>query len=379
MKDHAGNYVRCVWVLGAGFSVSLGGPLLPDLLRLQNIRDLAARYPATLYADLAEISWSIQALFIHGRDTEHLWHDAEAFLDFVDCAVGGSDAEATLLRMCSEAGVKVGPVGSLTSFRPITKVATLDEIKSGAIRAVAAECSHFVTEHSRRPERWTPYREWMRALAPAFDTIVTFNYDNVIEQLPNSTDALDVVLPHRAASPYSEGVRLLKLHGSVDWLSDNGRCRRVPVSDVLHGGNGGFAIATPGRSKRDMKDNLFEPLWSAAEEALRQAEAIVFLGYRFPESDGDARRRLLHAIKDNGNPKLCVQTVLGHNTMSADSVRLRRLIQVSARRTREVLLDPTTHVSASSSKKTLELLSEPLYAQDFLALFAEDGPLSTLP
>jgi hypothetical protein len=73
-----------VWILGAGFSKSLGGPLLVDLFRQQARGDLEKVLGRPL---ATEVTW-VQALFNYGKDIEHLWGDAEEFLAYTEAAHG---------------------------------------------------------------------------------------------------------------------------------------------------------------------------------------------------------------------------------------------------------------------------------------------------
>src|SRR5204862_426480 len=80
-----------VWILGAGFSKSLGGPLLVDLFRQEYLQDLAQ----VLTNDLAnDLTW-VQALYNYGRHEEHVWENAEDFLAYVDAAHCGDDKGLT--------------------------------------------------------------------------------------------------------------------------------------------------------------------------------------------------------------------------------------------------------------------------------------------
>lgn len=36
-------------------------------------------------------------------------------------------------------------------------------------------------ESPKDTERWSPYRAWIKSLIPGVDTVITFNYDCVIE------------------------------------------------------------------------------------------------------------------------------------------------------------------------------------------------------
>lgn len=85
-----------VWVLGAGFSRSLGGPLMNDLLSLAARRRILAAYSS--YIDRDEVD-TIFWLFHYGcgfpegrldpriaEQGEHAWDDAEQFLETLDNA-----------------------------------------------------------------------------------------------------------------------------------------------------------------------------------------------------------------------------------------------------------------------------------------------------
>src|SRR5262249_27668737 len=93
-----------VWVLGAGFSVSLGGPTLKTLLSKASGGNLLASFPecGALKGSEAEFT---RHLYAYGRrfpegpfsnalqDGEDLWPDPEAFLDYLDTAIcGGAES-----------------------------------------------------------------------------------------------------------------------------------------------------------------------------------------------------------------------------------------------------------------------------------------------
>ena len=74
---------------------------------------------------------------------------------------------------------------------------------------------------------------------------------------------------------------------------------------------------------------------------------LVFVGYRFPESDSQSRSTLLEAIGENRGPGR-ILTVLGPSTF--DSERLKVLLEVAT----------------FGRPHAVRIL--PLFAQDFLAL-----------
>ncbi|MFZ0035918.1 MAG: hypothetical protein WAK91_00755 [Candidatus Acidiferrales bacterium] len=141
------------------------------------------------------------------------------------------------------------------------------------------------------------------------DSIVTFNYDMLIEESFRNADLWTPVggygdrvhgvrggwckkwLTKRKSTlvPHSI-IRLLKLHGSVNWrvyktnevrLKDRPfvvRTRRkLPVFETV-------SILPPGMNKR-IDRNPYKPLWREARLRLERCKSIVIAGYSLPEAD----------------------------------------------------------------------------------------------
>lgn len=92
-----------VWVLGAGFSKSLGGPLLPALLSARSQERIRA-----VYADKPRLTegWEVDAirgmLNAHGWEVKAghpAWLDAEEFLEHLDTAVFGPTGRVASRRL----------------------------------------------------------------------------------------------------------------------------------------------------------------------------------------------------------------------------------------------------------------------------------------
>ena len=153
----------------------------------------------------------------------------------------------------------------------------------------------------------------------------------------------------------------------------------MDVEHALQSASARIAIATPGPSKRGLTKEFFEPLWFQAVTAIERAEVVVFLGYRFPESDAESRDRLLKAIVVNEQTRLRIHVVLGPDLNQRDVVRMHRLVEVCATRTRTLLRRPEqgrneVNLLLNMKWKTAELAIEPLFAEDFLSLYSA-GPL----
>jgi hypothetical protein len=51
-----------------------------------------------------------------------------------------------------------------------------------------------------------------------------------------------------------------------------------------------------------MVSEIINKLWIEAKEALRMADVVVFMGYRFPPTYAEARGQLLDALRENTSP-----------------------------------------------------------------------------
>lgn len=142
------------------------------------------------------------------------------------------------------------------------------------------------------------------------DTILTFNYDLLIEESFKSAKLWNPVngyglkisqepkdwcrawLKNRNNSSLTKSkILLLKLHGSLNWiLHHNGRVSLKPRPYVVRTnryGNPVFekvAIIAPGWNKR-IDESPFNKLWQLARLKLEKCKSIVIFGYSLPEND----------------------------------------------------------------------------------------------
>jgi len=328
--------VGIVWILGAGFSKPLGGPLLGKLLSPEAEQDLRVRYPEGRLWD--KYATAARFLYQYGRsgkkyavkipnggatEGEDLWDDAEQYLDYLDTtAERTGPGRARLLEILRNEKFGLGLED--------TGAATLKSVAASGRRLLAAECCAFLEGADPATERWSPYRRWLRDLVSRReDTIVTFNYDMVPEMIAAATE---VKFAYKTARGILGILPVLKLHGSVNWtlqwdaraqvnnVIEQGTQRAALVCDDLE-----LAIAGPGPSKQSLSRGAFNTYWLEALEALKHATAIVFLGYRFPPTDAEARERLLGAIRDNREGPLAVHIVLGQDP-GTSAARLKALL-----------------------------------------------------
>jgi hypothetical protein len=357
--------MKTVWILGAGFSRSLGGPLLDDLLSPPTIQ-----FVQSLYADNSHFNGStatahrVRSLFENFGPTatapsRRLWPDAEAFLDQLDAAARGPNSPAAK-RMEMAATMSAGGISNWP------------ELSTAARRLVAASCLAFLKDADLDEERWQPYRSWAGALVPS-DTIVTFNYDRVLETL----GSFDVKV-NRPSRSGGEKPLALKLHGSVDWYrktDDDGSVTYSAASEefALTCPGDQIGIATPGPTKRLATGELAVQ-WTRAMNEITEAAIIVFIGYRFPPSDAEAREKLLGAIRENKSRHLQLHIVLGPELKHRDVIRLEQLLRYAMkRRGRWDLYDEDSRVvEVGTDPGTFTLSTHALFAEDLLTVWDRD-------
>jgi hypothetical protein len=240
-------FAEVVWLLGAGFSKPLGGPLFtsffsPTVAAWVSAWGRKYRAPKIVPEEIVETYKRGQKL---GR-----WSDAEEFMALVEQAAEPSGDMARHFWQGASAMQVVGQQG-FESYR--NRVSTY----------AAVATSHFVPNADEKylSESWQPYERWIETLNE-HDSVITFNYDRVVE-----------TLQERA----KRSVRLIKLHGGVPLHDELVRAvaenRGVP------------SILVPGHRKLIASHEEAKSEWEQAAAALRVADHLVIVGYSFPPSD----------------------------------------------------------------------------------------------
>lgn len=375
-----------VWILGAGFSKPLGGPLLVQLLSPGSFLDLTQRFSGQklLVGDASQ--WAVH-IYHYGRNYEEggllnvgvqrppgefLWGDAEVFIDYLDAACAAGTGSSRIARI-SQRLQNVSPWMALLPNQP----AQLDDMVPASRRLIAAECSVFVEDGDVASERWQAHRKWLSALDNRH-TIVTFNYDRVIEEIndwwvsQSAQHFAKVLLPHENPfdAAWAGRARVLKLHGSVDWQATRrGQHAQFAVHTdslfALSAPANELALATPGPTKATVTGEL-QQLWGWCRDDISTADAIVFIGYRFPPTDTQSREQLLGMIRQNASSLLHLHVVLGPEIGNKDVVRLAALLKFACEQSgRFHALDPR------GARGRYQLHVHPLYAEDFFSIYQE--------
>ena len=363
--------LKNVRVLGAGFSRALNGPLLRDLFRSEPLEDIAPFFSLTDFPDLANHLVFVQKLFSDGVQ-DHFWENAEQFLAYVD----------DHSRRAAPRRRKSSPISSRRSMRRADRDTTnqthiLRRLNRITRRALAAECSRFlIGAEPDESEAWLPYREWAKSLVSGRDTVITFNYDLVIEtvthkydpQHDNHDNRIWIALPGQRQP--DEVVPVLKLHGSVpEWavlretiVRDDGSQGKRDSLEGLRSPETHIAIAAPGASKAEFVAQHLEPLWGLAERALAEAGRVFFVGYSFPDTDPGPQIRILNALGSDTSDVAFrrADIVLGRDTGSDIGRRMLELVR-SAPGKRQVF-----HDRESPGVSALSIDQARCGAQDFI-------------
>jgi hypothetical protein len=377
MENPAG---KTVWILGSGFSKPLGGPLLCDLFRQERTEDILPFFPQADYPDLAESFPWVQLCFNNGVK-EGLWGNAEQFLAYVDDGYTGAVLakrariknliDRSEVSTASELLLASGGEERLRQYYAY-KEAMPESFDRKVKRALAAECCRFLMVTDLTSELGLPYRNWVKTLRPGVDTVLSFNYDRVVESaaaVANVESKVWIAMPGQQQPP--DCVPVLKLHGSVDWLVEedlagksNERLadKTTPSTEILRSPEDRIAIAAPGGSKARFVRKYLEPLWHLAETALTEASQVIVVGYSFPETDPSAQYRLLQSFADGTPPIRWAHVVLGPNTTSSSRRMLSLLRSTAGNRAVKVSEFP----ELASTPRYLGIVQHPLGTQDFI-------------
>jgi len=349
---------QTVWILGAGASRALGGPLLSDLFSKASAEIAHERYGApltcedwtplrvaTLYGlgSRTVVTASEDMYAAHATD---FWDHAEEFLECIDRAHDKPEGVEAF---------KIRTIADHLLERPNTKDG-FKALRTAALRLLAAECTLFMDGTDREDERWLPYVRWARRLSNS-DTILSFNYDLVLEALvddPGRNARIEVVIPGKERE-ISEFALALKLHGSLDWRIAGGQIEKADAAFALSASPDEMALATPGPTKTAFVKKHLRQHWDAAMEAVKTAQRIVFCGYQFPPTDAYTRGRILRAISENVDCE-SVDIVLGR---AGDGARVASLVKPLIRQV--VVDEPGPPVEPRN------LGAEEFFDQEFLA------------
>jgi hypothetical protein len=342
-----------VYLLGAGFGADAGLPLIKDFMN--RMRDAAAWLEAQggrerereAIARVLEFrlraSAAAHRVPLDVENVEELFSLASASGD-EDLARAMPLAIGATLEYARETAK---PVDEWHRFQ--IGVLNLPDWKAPSSWASPLPYVGVQINQGVRKGRWhscPPYDFYVGVMSGYFgtggrdrrDTIITFNYDLLIEETLGSLGvafhygckiALDELVEAPSFEPGRGRLSVLKLHGSLNWVStDDYGARRVPevpVDEVVRGpteferkGWGGpgvpqFVVYSdyckvlkqnlpplllPPSWRKPLAGALSE-VWDAAVSAVRTATNVIILGYSIPQTDIHFKYLLAAGLQDN--------------------------------------------------------------------------------
>ena len=305
-----------VVVTGAGFSRALvpGAPLLVDDFSNDDLEDKVRGLP-----DASRLLDWERSLHQEGHiDIERLMTRLDALMpyDYAESAGNAANEYAFLLSELRRAFL-----------------GRLHEARKGEV-------------HREELEQFAKYCESKGCCC------ITFNYDDFLDEALAQTrswnpywgygffcpSSLDTIASPEGLETHSV-LRLLKLHGSINWRPKLGYPSPVAIDSITHHHDwGGVSLRYPqiaGHLEPEpvmvppvlSKSSLVEQpvlrlVWSHAFASLETAHEVTFIGYSFPTTDMAARTLFSEALKDLPRDDITVVN-LSHDDFEAEMMRGR--------------------------------------------------------
>ncbi len=168
--------------------------------------------------------------------------------------------------------------------------------------------------------QWSVYQHFAFLLSGEFDdprkaefrsnTVITFNYDLVLDA---TLAELGIKRTYGLEGDTSDGLPLLKLHGSTNWALCLG-CESVmvlaeqaftPPSKFQSiacercGKTGARRLLVPPSWDKSEYQKALRPVWKKAMEAIQNATRICIVGYSMPETDSFFKYLLTLGLAEN--------------------------------------------------------------------------------
>ncbi len=313
--------MRTVYLLGAGFSKPAGMPLATEVLPLL-VKKLEAGREGDGQDDDKDDEMTAWLADLHKRvDWLELGGSGHCGLNIEEVFhLGHFDAEVHRLMQ------QLCPVGRSSGETPWQTAEAIE----GWLRYLEEDLVE-VLVGSEDGANLDPIKQWACAVRDT-DTVVTFNYDTLVER---AFQELGRSWNHGFDNEHTAGVRVLKLHGSINWvvlardqwnpqnvdllfqkeninapprptgaLEDDACLCRIRERAVLRRAIAGrdfnpltIGIAGLGTYKELHRVPGLGPTWVRAMRAVRDAERLVVVGFSMSEFDAMARLRLSYVAR----------------------------------------------------------------------------------
>jgi hypothetical protein len=304
-----------VYILGAGFSVDAGLPVVATFLR--RMRD------SLTWLEREQRHSEISAV-----------RDVLVFLQKASAAAYRTRIDPENIEELFSLASAVGD-DRLTRSMVLAVAATLDFARHEGLRTLELQpvsINKNMHEHLHLP--WTPADDqsgiangWSLFLQPSHDlyaaamlglfnpaseaasnTFITFNYDLVLEDALNAVGVgVDYGVERSRlapqgvlAAPHRRTVQVLKLHGSVNWVQGGPKGEAMAAYDSYESVRGlqKPPVLVPPTWRKDFSGH-FADVWNVALGAIRGATRLCIIGFSLPETDVHFRYLLAAGLQEN--------------------------------------------------------------------------------
>jgi hypothetical protein len=301
-----------VYILGAGFSKDAGLPLMQEFMH--KIKD---KYedPDTQIEDHLHKDFD---LVIDYRNKlracrDYINADLENIetlfsLISMDCLSDRSEADLTHRAIRRVIADIVGPQNTkIANGKFFIEKSSLDDRKLSKLKMahisnhpVAAEGDKYVLDE---------YSFFVALLGKLItkkqshkDTVLTFNYDTILEDRA-SLLGMDIDYGFEKKASDNESIKLLKLHGSINWQQDIHSDRPILAGHI--DGKYDPVILPPTWEKTPQ--SWLQNIWGSALGAISDATNIIIIGYSMPETDSYFKHLITAGLaKNRGINKIIV-------------------------------------------------------------------------
>lgn len=307
-----------VFVLGAGFSAGAGAPIMRNFMQVAKdlLENPESSLPAIfrdVFRDVFDYLYQLRAtqaiISFDVENIEHLFGIAEMEMEAGEKELAEFRRNLiTLILQTLERSIKPN----------LSKGAHIVTNESGNRYGRQVDATYLELFSALSTRRWLSGDYGIPSDGICQDTIITMNYDCLID------DALlrigvtpDYGVPDAFYAPefkHPARIRLLKLHGSANWLlCTNVSCQR---RFQVWGGGPAERLDFHGRPCRSCSQRvepvivpptwgkgspreIFAPVWSRALGALVETDRISVIGYSMPETDSFFKYMLASALRKN--------------------------------------------------------------------------------
>ena len=188
----------------------------------------------------------------------------------------------------------------------------LEEVKQITIKAV----TEYIWERMRKKDSQRTVDEFVRLAMKPPDTIITFNWDLIIERSLENYPKNPTFEYSYSRKRKSKVFSLLKPHGSIDWFRKSVVKKLDPKTDTLHLDKelcvfpyfsratspkllDAVPIIVPPVAAKEFNCEFLKRTWRGVYRAVSDATELYVIGYSLPKEDQFARLVLRRALRYN--------------------------------------------------------------------------------